>query len=146
MEQSEIEKRLLFLQSFVGKELEGSPSNYMNWLRPTVISAEHAELIFSYVVRKEMTNPYGILHGGVTAGIIDDIIGATVYAMGLTSKYTTVNNSIDYFAPAKEGDTIVAQTAIVKQGRTIINLQCEIYLPEKKRLIAKGYSNMLNIG
>lgn len=146
MEQSETEKRLLFLQSFTGRELEGSPSNYMNWLKPTVISAEHGVLVFSYIIRKEMTNPYGILHGGVTAGIIDDLIGATVYSLGLNDKYTTVNNSIDYFAPAKEGDLIVAQTAIVKKGRSIINLQCEIFLPEKKRLIAKGYSNMLNIG
>lgn len=146
MEQSETEKRLLFLQSYIGKEIEGSPSNYMNWLKPTVISAEHGVLIFSYIVRKEMTNPYGILHGGVTAGIIDDLIGATVYTLGLNDKFTTVNNSIDYFAPAKEGDLIVAQTGIVKKGRSIINLQCEIFLPEKKRLIAKGYSNMLNIG
>lgn len=146
MGQSETEKRLLFIQSFVGKEIKGSPSHYMNWLKPTVISAQHGELIFSYIVRNEMTNPHGTLHGGVAAGIIDDLIGATVYTLGLNHNFTTINNSIDYFAPAKEGDLIVAQTTIVKQGKTIINLQCEIFLPEKKRLIAKGYSNMLNIG
>lgn len=142
----ETEKRLLFLQASIGKELTGSPSNYMNWLRPVVISAEHGELVFSYVVRKEMTNPMGILHGGVTASIIDDLIGATVYTLGLKDSFTTINNSIDYFATAKEGDLIVAKTAIVKRGRSIINLQCEITLPSKDRLIAKGYSNMLNIG
>jgi len=142
----ETEKRLLFLQASIGKELTGSPSNYMNWLRPVVISAEHGELVFSYVVRKEMTNPMGILHGGVTASIIDDLIGATVYTLGLKDSFTTINNSIDYFATAKEGDLIIAKTAIVKRGRSIINLQCEITLPSKDRLIAKGYSNMLNIG
>ena len=56
------------------------------------------------------------------------------------------DNYIDYFATASEGDEIVAETSIVKRGRTILNLQCEITLPSKKRLIAKGYSNMLNIG
>jgi acyl-coenzyme A thioesterase 13 len=146
MEQSGTDKRLLFLQSFTGKELIGSPSHYMNWLKPVVISAKPGELLFSYTVRKEMTNPSGVLHGGVIAGIIDDLIGATVYALGLSHSFTTINNSIDYFAPALEGDLITAKTAIVKQGRTIINLQCEIFLPAKKRLIAKGYSNMLNIG
>jgi acyl-coenzyme A thioesterase 13 len=146
MEHPGTEKRLLFLQSFIGKELSGSPSHYMNWLKPVVLSAERGELIFSYLVRKEMTNPAGLLHGGVTAGIIDDLIGATVYTLGLSSAFTTVNNSIDYFSPAKEGDLITAKTTIVKQGRTIINLQCEVYLPTKERLIARGYSNMLNIG
>lgn len=138
--------RLKVFQSFIGMEVTSSPSNFMNWLKPIVISADKGSLHCSYIVRNEMTNPYGILHGGITAGIIDDLIGATVFTLGLSKAYTTVNNNIDYFAPAKEGDLITAKTSIVKQGRTIINLQCEIFLPSKDRLIAKGYSNMLNIG
>jgi acyl-coenzyme A thioesterase 13 len=146
MEQPQIHERLLFMQAFKGTEIKDSPSCYMNWLRPVVISAEPGELVFSYIVRKDMTNHVGMLHGGVIAGIIDDLIGATVYTLGLKENYTTINNSIDYFAPAKEGSLIIAKTAIVKRGKTIINLACEISLSEKKRLIAKGYSNMLNIG
>jgi acyl-coenzyme A thioesterase 13 len=144
--QNNVNDRLKVFQSFIGIEVTNSPSNFMNWLKPTVISAEKGSLHCSYIVRNEMTNPYGILHGGITAGIIDDLIGATVFTLGLSNAYTTVNNNIDYFAPAKEGDLITAKTSIVKQGRTIINLQCEIFLPSKDRLIAKGYSNMLNIG
>jgi len=147
MEQSELEKRLIFLQSFKGKVITGSPSPFMNWLKPVVISAEAGTLEFSYIVRKEMTNPMGTLHGGVTAGIIDDLIGATVYASGVSSLFTTVNNAIDYFSTAREGDEIVAKTTIIKKGRRVINLQCEIFLPAKNnRMIARGYSNMLNVG
>jgi len=145
-ELNEAQQRLASFRTFIGREITNSPSNYMNWLKPTLISAERGELHCSYLVRKEMTNPYAILHGGITAGIIDDLIGATVYILGLSGRYTTVNNNIDYFAPAVEGDIITAKTAIVKQGRSIINLQCEVFLPSKNRLIAKGYSNMLNIG
>lgn len=137
--------KLAYFQQFTGKEITSSPSKYMNWLKPTLIGAERGSLHCSYVVRAEMTNPYGILHGGVTAGIIDDLIGATVFTLDLSTAYTTVNNAIDYFAPAKEGDLITAKTMIVKQGRTIINLQCEILLPSKNRIIAKGYSNMLAV-
>lgn len=144
--QNEAQKRLTDFQKLVGMEITNSPSHFMNWLKPTLISAERGELHCSYVIRKEMTNPYAILHGGITAGIIDDLIGATVFILGLNAKFTTVNNNIDYFASAKEGDVITAKTAVVKQGRTIINLQCEVFLPSKNRLIAKGYSNMLNIG
>ena len=145
-EQAEATQRLIIFQSFTGKEITESPSHFMNWLKPTLIAAERGSLHCSYIVRKEMTNPYGILHGGITAGIIDDLIGATVYILGLNARYTTINNNIDYFAPASEGDVITAKTSVVKQGRTIINLQCEVYLPTKNRFIAKGYSNMLNIG
>lgn len=145
-EQNEAQKRLSNFQTLIGKEIINSPSHFMNWLRPTLISADRGELHCSYVIRKEMTNPYGILHGGITAGIIDDLIGATVFMLGSNSQYTTVNNNIDYFASAVEGDIVTAKTFVVKQGRTIINLQCEVFLPSKNRLIAKGYSNMLNVG
>jgi len=140
------EQRLNILRQSLGSVIDSSPSNYMNWLAPVLIKAENGMLICSYTIRREMTNPYQILHGGVTAGIIDDLIGATIYTMGLDSRFTTVSNYIDYFAPAAEGDEIIAETAVVKKGRTIINLQCEVFLPSKKRLIAKGYSNMLSIG
>ena len=140
------EQRLNLLRQSIGRVIDSSPSNYMNWLAPVVVKAENGILVCSYTVRKEMTNPYQILHGGVTAGIIDDLIGATVYTMGLESVFTTVSNYIDYFAPAKEGDEIIAETAVVKKGKTIINFQCEVFLPAKNRLIAKGYSNMLSIG
>jgi acyl-coenzyme A thioesterase 13 len=146
MDQSESQKRLSFLRSFIGSEITGSPSPFMNWLQPVVISAEPGELMCSYVVRREMTNPMGTVHGGVLAGIIDDLIGATVYSLGLEHNFATINNSIDYFAPAFEGDLIVAKTTIIKKGRTIINLHCEITLPQKNRLIAAGSSNMLNVG
>jgi len=145
MEPPIINERVLALLSFKGKEYTASISPFMNWLRPTVLSAEPGALAFSYIVRKEMTNPAGTLHGGVTAGIMDDLIGATVYSLNLRDPYTTINNAIDYFATAKEGDLIIARTAIVKRGRTIINLQCELTLSAKERLIAKGYSNVLKI-
>lgn len=145
-EHNEAQQRLINFQSLTGKEISHSPSPFMNWLKPTLINAEKGSLHCSYVIRNEMTNPYGILHGGITAGIIDDLIGATVFILGLQHRFTTVNNNIDYFAPAKEGDIITAKTSVVKQGKTIINLQCEIFLPAKNRLIAKGYSNMLNVG
>jgi uncharacterized protein (TIGR00369 family) len=139
------ENFLINLQGLVGKELNQSPSNFMNWLRLTLLAAERGSMTCSYTVREEMINPYQILHGGVTAGIIDDLIGATVYTLGLHARYTTVNNNIDYFAPAKLGDKIIAKTSIIKQGKTIINVQCEIFLETNQRLIAKGTSNMLRL-
>ena len=92
-----------------------------------------------------MTNPIGTLHGGVTAAIIDDVIGATMYSFNEDGFYTTVNNVIDYFASAREGDTIIANTSIIKKGRQMVNAQCEVWNADKTRLIARGYSNLLKI-
>jgi uncharacterized protein (TIGR00369 family) len=137
--------RLESLKESIGKKSFDSPSPFSHWLKPIIREAEYGSLKCEFIVRKEMSNPMGMLHGGVSAGIIDDIIGATIFSMDLSHSFTTINNYIDYFAPAMEGDIIEAHTTVVKLGRQIINLQCEIWLPIKKRLIARGYSNMIRI-
>jgi uncharacterized protein (TIGR00369 family) len=104
---------------------------------------ERGKLSFQYTVRQDMTNPMGTLHGGVTAAICDDIIGATLFTLGETHFYTTVNIAIDYFLPAKEGEIIIADTMILKKGNRIVNAQCEIWNADKSRLIARGYTNLL---
>jgi acyl-coenzyme A thioesterase 13 len=90
-----------------------------------------------------MTNPVGTLHGGVTSAIIDDIIGATMFSFDEEHFYTTVNLVVDYFAHAREGDIVIADTSIVKKGKQMVNAQCEIWNADKTRLIARGYSNLL---
>jgi uncharacterized protein (TIGR00369 family) len=142
---SEINQHLAAIQQEIGKEFSKSPSPFTHWLKPVVKGAEAGSLIFEYRIRKDMTNPMQVLHGGVSAGIIDDIIGATVFTMNLSHHYTTINNYIDYFAPAHEGDVIEARSSVIKRGKQIINLQCELWLPAKNRLIARGYSNMIRL-
>ena len=90
-----------------------------------------------------MTNPMHILHGGVTAAIIDDAIGAAVYSLNNSHAYTTVNLNVDYFSPAKEGDVVIAQTAVIKKGRQIMNAECLVWNSDKTKLIAKGNSNLI---
>lgn len=136
-------KSLAFFKSQIGKDSSKSPSPLMRWLNPTLLSAEEGLLEFSYVVRKEMTNPMRIMHGGTTAAIIDDALGAAVFSLGNTNLYTTVNLAVDYFSTAKEGDVIIAKTTVVKKGKQIINAQCEVWNVDRTRMLAKGYSNLI---
>ncbi|AZA47599.1 PaaI family thioesterase [Chryseobacterium carnipullorum] len=137
--------RLAQLQQFIGKEFDQSPSPFMKWLNPIVLSVEAGHLEFQYTVRPEWLNPIGNLHGGVTAAIVDDIIGATMFSLNENSFITTINNVIDYFSTAKENDNIVAETKIIKRGRQFVNAQCEIWNADKTRLIARGTSNLFKI-
>ncbi|MEW5675638.1 PaaI family thioesterase [Flavobacterium enshiense] len=136
-------KPLDFLVQHKDKEVTGSPSPFMDWLKPTVVLAEKGKLIFRYTVRKEMTNPFGTLHGGVTAAIIDDVIGASLITFGEPSFYITINLAIDYFGSAREGDVILAETFLIKKGKQITNATCEIWNDDRTKLLAKGYTNLL---
>ncbi|RKS23199.1 uncharacterized protein (TIGR00369 family) [Flavobacterium endophyticum] len=132
-----------FLKQHIGKEVTQSPSPFMNWLKPKMVSVEEGKLSFEYTIRKEMTNPFGTMHGGVIGAIIDDAIGATLISYGEPHFYVTINNVIDYFASAKENDVIISETAINKKGKTIVNAQCEIWNKDRTKLLAKGYTNLL---
>ena len=133
------------LKQFIGKEFTASPSPFMRWLNPIVISAEEGHLEFQYTVRPEWLNPMGNLHGGVTAAIFDDVIGATMFSLNEKTFIVTINNSIDYFSTAKENDNIVAETKIIKRGKQFVNAECEIWNADKSRLIARGTSNLFKI-
>lgn len=136
-------KMLAIFKSMIGKDSADSISPLMRWLNPSLVSAEEGQLEFSYTIREEMTNPLNILHGGATAAIIDDAIGAAVFSLGNSHAYTTVNLAVNYFSSAKTGDKIFAKTSIVKKGNKIMNAQCEVWNEDYSRMIAKGHSNLI---
>lgn len=138
-------KALELFKSYIGKDSSKSISPLMRWLNPTLLSVAEGELEFSYVIREEMTNPMGILHGGTTAAIIDDAVGAAVFSLGKPNMYTTVNLAVDYLGAAKVGETIIAKTSITKNGDRIINTECEIWNADKTRMLAKGHSNLIKL-
>ncbi|RDI10201.1 PaaI family thioesterase [Flavobacterium sp. AG291] len=132
-----------FLKDRVGKEVTDSPSPFMSWLKPIMLEVNEGNLRFQYTVRKEMTNPFRTLHGGVTAAIIDDAIGATLISYGEPFFYVSVNLVIDYLSAAVEGDIIIAETKVVKKGKQLVNAECEVWNADRSRLIARGYTNLL---
>lgn len=141
-------ERLELFKTFIDQDFQPhfTPSAYTRWLRPVARKAELGNLVFEYVVREDMLNPAGTLHGGVTAGIIDDLIGATVFTLNEEGHFhPTINLNIDYFAAARLNDTIIAETTIAKRGRQIVNLLCEVWNDDKTKLLARGTSNLMKV-
>ncbi len=133
---------LQFFQSQIGKPFDHSQLSLSNWLGGTILEVEEGTMKLSFQVRKDMTNPVGILHGGAASAIIDDVIGMTVYALGKEFVYVTVSLSIDFLDNAKEGETIYAKTKVIRNGRTLVNAECQL-INEAGKILAKGTSNLV---
>ena len=130
------------LKDFIGKEAkDSSPSPFGRWLNGKLISAEQGKLVAEFVVRDEMTNPAGIMHGGAIAAIIDEIIGMTTFSLGKKGFYVAVNLNVDFLRPGKKGETIRAETEIVRDGKSMAHAECRIFNREGK-LLAKAASNL----
>lgn len=137
---------LAMIKSQEGKKLGAINPPLSAWLDGRLISAKEGEIEMEYEVREEMTNPVGILHGGIHAAIMDDLIGTSCFSLALPHIYLSVNLTIDFLGQAKVGDKVIAKTFLVRKGKTMINFSAEIYHAQTNQLISRSTSNMVNSG
>ncbi len=136
-------KTLEFLKAQIGKDVSNSPSPVMRWLNPVLLKVNEGQIQLECLVRPEMTNPFGTLHGGISAAMIDDAVGVAMYSYGESASYITVSNSIDYFSTAQQNETVLIETEVIKKGKQLSNVECSIWDRQKTRLIARGYSCLM---
>ncbi len=74
-------------------------------LEPVIIKEGHCKM--SMVVRKEMLNGYGILHGGIAFTFADSAFAFASNSYGRLA--VSINGSMIYSKSAKEGDTLFAE-------------------------------------
>lgn len=131
-----------FFRSLIGQDMSGSISPFGRWLNGTIRIADYGRLVAEYVVRDELTNPAGVLHGGAASAILDDLIGAMVYTLGREFAYTSVNLSVDFLHAARLGDVITATAEVVRAGKNIIHGEGRIVAADGK-IIAKASTNLI---
>ena len=133
---------LLFLKQHIGSKMSKGLSPFGKWIDGKLVEAEEGNVKIEIEVREEMCNPISNIHGGAIAGIIDEIMGIAVFSLGRENFYSTVNLSINYFATCNEGQKIIVSSKVIKPGKNIINVECEIWDEQESKLLAKGSSNL----
>lgn len=134
--------RLDFFRSQVNQDMSASISPLGRWLNGTIRAADFGRLVAEYVVRDELTNPAGVLHGGAASAILDDLIGAMVFTLGREFAFTSVNLNVDFLHAARLGDTVTATAEVVRAGRNMIHCEGQIVAADGK-VIAKCATNLV---
>lgn len=136
---------LEYIEGLIGKEAkDNSPSPFGAWLNGKLIAAKVGSLTLEFMVRKEQTNPGGLMHGGVAAAIMDEIMGMTLFTLNKTTFYVAVNLNVDFLRPGRLGETLTGVTEVIRDGKTMTHMECKLYNSEQK-LIAKATSNLSQI-
>lgn len=78
-----------------------------------------------------MLNSLGIVHGGVTATIIDTTMGTVIRKKFLPKGHTVVTTEmkINYIKPGK-GNKLISKAIILHKGRTQCVTECKVYNEE----------------
>lgn len=129
-------------ETFEGKEVTDSRSPAGNWLGFTLEHVDKGHAIMSLTVRKEMTNPYGNIHGGMMSHVIDEAIGWAVVSLDMEQHYTSLTLNVDFLFAIKEGERLRAESKVLRVGKKIINVECHVY-DMQGRVLARANSNLI---
>lgn len=99
----------------------------------SMIEPERAEVRLT--LRQEVTNPFGMLHGGALYTMADCAAGAAAHSDG--RNHVTQNSSLNFLSNIREG-TAVAVGAVVHRGRRTCLVNVSITAEATGKLLATG--------
>lgn len=98
----------------IRKVTNGSP--YYRLLGMEITDMREGESVIRMPFRKELTHPYGIVHGGAIASLADSAVAMALISMvGWRDRITTIEFKINFLASISEGE-LTAQAKIIHRG------------------------------
>ena len=102
------------------------------------------EAVLSLEMRDELRQPSGVLHGGVTATLIDTAMAFAVRTrLEPTAATATIDLTIHYLRPLVDGKAICTGK-VIRAGKRIFTVSADVYNDEGK-LIATGLSTYTKV-
>lgn len=109
-----------------------------------MVDLSHGEAVLSLDMRSELSQPYGVLHGGATASLMDTATAFAVFTViGPEEKATTSTLTIHYLRPHIEG-RLICTAKVIKTGKKLITVNAEV-VNETGDLIATAISSYSRI-
>jgi acyl-CoA thioesterase len=132
--------------------------SYERALRRAVESAPYFQLLqirleqidtgfarFRMPFRKELTQAYGMVHGGAIASLADTAVAfALLTIIQPGERVTTAEFKINFFAAVTHGE-MVGEARVVHAGKRLVSADMEVKSQDGK-LIAKGIATYAIIG
>ena len=94
------------------------------------------EYEFKAIIKEFHLNKRQITHGGFICSLIDAGAGTAVYRASNNQSCVTVSLDVKFIAPSKLGDEIVGQVNILKKTKSMLFINCNLYI--NKNIIASA--------
>jgi len=95
-------------------------------------------LVASMEVRPELLTPFGTLHGGVMAGLVDHVLGCVLYPLMKRGQWAaTTEFKLNYLAAVRAG-AITAESTVVSFGRRAAVVRVEVTNDGRLACLAQG--------
>ncbi len=101
-------------------------------------SAKDRWLEFTHTVTEAESNPNGVIHGGITAWLLDTAMGMlnlTLLDCGITP---TISMQVNYLEPIPTGSTVLVRSFIDRIGNAVSFTHGEIWWGDKLAATSSG--------
>lgn len=117
---------------------------YLNLLGIELVEIEKGQAVMSLRMQEKLRQPYGLLHGGATASLIDTATAfAVISVLPEKEKAATVDLTVQYLRPHTDG-TIFCTAKILRAGKRLLFVSAEV-ANEEGKLIATALSTYTKI-
>lgn len=117
---------------------------YLKLLGVELVEITEEKTVMSLQMQEKLRQPYGLLHGGATASLIDTAMAfAVIAAIGTEDKATTVDLTVQYLRPHTEGK-IICTAKVLRAGKRLIFLSAEV-VNEQGKLVATALSTYTKV-
>lgn len=119
----------------VSKDVTGLPA----YLGVEIVELGPGKLVATMDARPELLTPFGTLHGGVMAGLVDHVLGCVLYPLMQRGQWAaTTEFKLNYLAPVKSG-TLRAESRVVALGKRTAVVQVDVTSADGKPVcVAQG--------
>ena len=99
---------------------------FANLLGIELAAATHGSVTLRLAIRDDLRQIHGVMHGGAIASLVDTATAfAIVSQLPNAEKFTTVDLTINYLRPLKDG-TVTAQARVIRAGRRLLTVSAEV--------------------
>lgn len=117
---------------------------YLKLLGIELVKLEPEKAVMSLEMQEKLRQPHGLLHGGVTASIIDTAMAfAVITCLTDEEKASTVDMTVQYLRPHTDGQ-IICTAKILRAGKRLLFLSAEV-VNEQGKLIATALSTYTKV-
>jgi uncharacterized protein (TIGR00369 family) len=129
-------------RAFAAEKLHNLPFARLIGMRLVDLKPDEAAIAIE--MRDDLRQPSGVLHGGVTATLIDTAMAFAVRTrLELTEATATIDLTVHFLRPHITG-TLICTAKVVRAGKRIFTVSAEVHNEESK-LIATGLSTYTKV-
>ena len=109
-----------------------------------LVDLQEGEATFEMAMRNDLRQPSGVLHGGVTATLIDTAMAFAMRThLPTDANAATIDLTVHYLRPHIDG-VVTCKARVVRAGKRIFTISADVFGNEGK-LIATGLSTYTRV-